>query len=161
MKNTQPLSFSVNGEPKEFLVAPDEKLLALLRRKGLTGTKHGCGTGACGSCTVIMDGKSVYACLLYAFQAEGRAIETIEGVGDFDHPHPLQTALVEEGAVQCGFCIPGIVLSAKALLAEIPTPTDEELKVYMDGNLCRCTGYEKIEVALHKVIAAGSCGGAK
>lgn len=161
MKNTRHLSFSVNGELKEFLVAPDEKLLDLLRREGLTGTKHGCGTGSCGSCTVIMDGKTIYSCILYAFQAEGRAIETIEGVGDFDNPHPLQTALVEEGAVQCGFCIPGIVLSAKALLAEIPKPTDAELKVYMDGNLCRCTGYEKIEVALHKVIAAGSCGGVK
>ena len=155
MKNTQHLKFSVNGEPKEFLVAPDEKLLDLLRREGLTGTKHGCGTGACGSCTVLMDGRTVYACLLYAFQAAGRAVETIEGVGDFDSPHPIQTALVEEGAVQCGFCIPGIVLSAKALLDENPHPTDAELKVYMDGNLCRCTGYEKIEVALHKVIAAG------
>jgi carbon-monoxide dehydrogenase small subunit len=155
MKNTQLIRFALNGEPKEFLVAPDEKLLDLLRREGWTGTKHGCGTGSCGSCTVILDGRVVYGCLLYAFQAEGRAVETIEGVGDFDHPHPIQTALVEEGAVQCGFCIPGIVLAAKALLAENPQPTDAELKVHMDGNLCRCTGYEKIEVALHKVIAAG------
>jgi aerobic carbon-monoxide dehydrogenase small subunit len=155
MKNKNHLSCSVNGEPREFLVAPDEKLLDLLRREGLTGTKHGCGTGSCGSCTVILDGRIVYACLLYAFQAQGRAIETIEGVGDFDQPHPIQQALVEEGAVQCGFCIPGIVLAAKALLAEKPKPTDAELKIHMDGNLCRCTGYEKIEVALHKVIAAG------
>jgi carbon-monoxide dehydrogenase small subunit len=155
MKNRQHISFSVNGELKEFLVAPDEKLLDLLRREGLTGTKHGCGTGACGSCTVLLDGQVVYSCLLYAFQAEGRAVETIEGVGDFDAPHPIQKALVEEGAVQCGFCIPGIVLAAKALLADNPQPTDAELKIHMDGNLCRCTGYEKIEVALHKVIAAG------
>jgi carbon-monoxide dehydrogenase small subunit len=155
MKNRHHVCFSVNGEPREFLVAPDEKLLDLLRREGLTGTKQGCGTGSCGSCTVIMDGKIVYACLLYAFQAEGRAVETIEGVGDFDRPHPIQTALVEGGAVQCGFCTPGIVLAAKALLAENPHPTDEELKLRMDGNLCRCTGYEKIEAALHKVIAAG------
>jgi len=155
MKQRQPISFSVNGQPKEFLVAPDEKLLDLLRRHGLTGTKYGCGGAACGSCTVLMDGRIVYSCTLFAFQADGKAIETIEGVGDFDAPHPIQKALVEEGAVQCGFCIPGIVLAAKALLDENPTPTDEQLKVHMDGNLCRCTGYEKIEVALHKVIAAG------
>lgn len=155
MKNRHHLHFVLNGEPKEFLVAPDEKLLELLRREGYRGAKHGCGTGSCGSCTVIMDGQIVYACLLYAFQAEGRAVETIEGVGDFGSPHPIQQALVNEGAVQCGFCIPGIVLAAKALLAENPKPTDEELKIHLDGNLCRCTGYEKIEVALHKVIAAG------
>jgi carbon-monoxide dehydrogenase small subunit len=155
MNKTQHLSFTLNGEPREFLAAPDEKLLDLLRREGLTGTKHGCGTGACGSCTVLLDGRVVYGCLLFAFQASGRTVETIEGVGDFDSPHPIQKALVEEGAVQCGFCIPGIVLAAKALLDENPKPTDAELKVHMDGNLCRCTGYEKIEVALHKVIAAG------
>ena len=156
MKNRHHVCFSVNGEPREFLVAPDEKLLDLLRREGLTGTKQGCGTGSCGSCTVIMDGKIVYACLLYAFQAEGRAVENHRGgSATSTGPIPSRTALVEGGAVQCGFCTPGIVLAAKALLAGNPHPTDEELKLRMDGNLCRCTGYEKIEAALHKVIAAG------
>lgn len=155
MKTAHSVRFKLNGEPREFLVAADEKLLELLRREGFTGTKHGCGAASCGSCTVLLDGQPVYGCTLFAFQAEGRSVETIEGVGDFDHPHPIQKALVEEGAVQCGFCIPGIVLAAKSLLAENPQPTDEELKIHLDGNLCRCTGYEKIESALHKVIAAG------
>ena len=155
MKPLHEIRFTLNGEPREFLVSPDDKLLEVLRREGLTGAKHGCGTGSCGACTVILDGRAVYACLLYAFQAEGRSVETIEGAGDFDHPHPIQKALVEAGAVQCGFCTPGMVLSAKALLAGNPHPSDEELKVHMDGNLCRCTGYEKIEAALRRVIAAG------
>jgi len=155
MKPLHEIRLTLNGEPREFLVAPDDKLLEVLRREGLTGAKHGCGTGSCGACTVILDGRAVYACLLYAFQAEGRSVETIEGAGDFDHPHPIQKALVEAGAVQCGFCTPGMVLSAKALLAGNPHPSDEELKVHMDGNLCRCTGYEKIEAALRKVIAEG------
>ncbi|HNX31243.1 MAG TPA: (2Fe-2S)-binding protein [Holophaga sp.] len=155
MKPLHEIRFTLNGEPREFLVSPDDKLLEVLRREGLTGAKHGCGTGSCGACTVILDGRAVYACLLYAFQAEGRSVETIEGIGGFDHPHPIQKALVEGGAVQCGFCTPGMVLSAKALLAGNPHPSDEELKVHMDGNLCRCTGYEKIEAALRRVIAAG------
>ncbi len=155
MASKQPITLTINGQEREFLVSPDDKLLEVLRREGYTGTKQGCNSGSCGACTVILDGKIVYACLLYAFQAHGRSVATIEGMGDFDNPHPIQKALVEEGAVQCGFCIPGIILAAKSLLDVNPKPTDEELKVHLDGNLCRCTGYEKIETALHKVIAAG------
>ncbi|OGV46189.1 MAG: hypothetical protein A2X46_12445 [Lentisphaerae bacterium GWF2_57_35] len=155
------MRFLLNGEPKEFQASANEKLLTVLRREGVKGPKHGCGEATCGACTVLLDGQAVYACILYAFQAAGREVTTIEAVGDFDRPHPFQTALVEEGAVQCGFCIPGMILSAKALLDENPTPSDEDIKMHMDGNLCRCTGYEKIEAALHKVIARNAKGGAR
>ena len=150
------ICITINGQQKEFDVDADEKLLDLLRDHGYTGAKRGCGEGTCGSCTVIMDGRAVYACILYAFQAHNRDIQTIEGVGDFEQPHPFQQALVDEGAVQCGFCIPGMVLSAKALLDMDVSPDEETMKTYMDGNLCRCTGYEKIEAALRKVIAEGA-----
>ena len=155
MSDKQRISITLNGTPRTFKIAADEKLLDVLRREGCLGPKRGCGEATCGACTVLLDGKAVYACILYAFQADGRDLQTIEGVGDFDHPHPLQTALVEEGAVQCGFCIPGIILSAKALLDKNPRPSDDDIKRHLDGNLCRCTGYEKIESALHKVIARG------
>ncbi len=159
MSGKHKIQIKLNGEDREFKVSADDKLLEVLRREGLKGPKHGCGEATCGSCTVILDGSAVYSCILYAFQADGREVWTIEGVGDFEHPHPFQTALVEEGAVQCGFCIPGMILSAKALLDKNPKPGAEEIKVHMDGNLCRCTGYEKIEAALRKVIARGSRGG--
>ena len=161
MSGKQRIKFTLNGEPKELKVGADEKLLDVLRREGLKGAKHGCGEATCGACTVLLDGRVVYACILYAFQADGREVVTIEGVGDFDKPHPFQTALVEEGAVQCGFCIPGMVLAAKALLDRDPKPDDETVRTYLDGNLCRCTGYEKIETALRKVITAQARGGAK
>jgi len=151
------MTITLNGEQKTFETTADEKLLDLLRRSGYTGTKAGCHEGACGACTVILDGRAVYACLLYAFQADGREVQTIEGAGSFGEPHPVQQALVEEGAVQCGFCTPGMVLSAKALLDETPRPDSETIREHMDGNLCRCTGYEKIRVAVEKVAAsAGS-----
>ncbi|MFH0878826.1 MAG: (2Fe-2S)-binding protein [Lentisphaerota bacterium] len=159
MSHKQRIGFILNGQPREFKVSPDEKLLDLLRREGFLGPKRGCGEATCGACTVLLDNKAVYGCILYAFQADGHEVETIEGVGDFDNPHPFQKALVEEGAVQCGFCIPGIILAAKALMDEIPKPTEQDIKLHMDGNLCRCTGYEKIESALRKVIAQGSRGG--
>jgi aerobic carbon-monoxide dehydrogenase small subunit len=132
MASKQHVNIKVNGQDREFLVDPSDKLLEVLRREGYSGTKRGCNAGACGSCTVIMDGKIVYSCLLFAFQAHGRSVQTIESMGDFDHPHPLQTALVEEGAVQCGFCIPGIILAAKNLLDHNPAPSDEDLKVHLD-----------------------------
>jgi aerobic-type carbon monoxide dehydrogenase small subunit (CoxS/CutS family) len=160
MSGSKHITFSINGERREFEIAPDEKLLDLLRREGLTSVKHGCGEASCGACTVLVDGKAVYSCILYAFQAAGRDVWTVEGLGDFDRPYPLQEALVEEGAVQCGFCIPGMVLSAKAMLDEKPDPTDEEIREFMDGNLCRCTGYEKIWSAIRKVAASGGKGGA-
>ena len=163
MGETKRITLRLNGEAKQFEIRPDEMLLDLLRREGYTGTKHGCGEATCGSCTVIMDGRAVYACILYAFQAQGRDIRTIEGEGDFDNPTPLQQALVDEGAVQCGFCIPGMVMAAKALMDADPDPDDGKIREYMDGNLCRCTGYEKIWDALRRVIdgnSSGSKGGA-
>ncbi|MBI5745183.1 MAG: (2Fe-2S)-binding protein [Elusimicrobia bacterium] len=150
--HTCSVSFSINGEKKTFATRPDEKLLDLLRREGYKGTKYGCGQGTCGACTVIMDGRAVYACLLYAMQAEGRKVRTIESMGTYDKPAAIQVELVAAGAVQCGYCIPGIIMSATALMETEKDITDEVAKEYMDGNLCRCTGYEKIWVALRRTI---------
>lgn len=146
------VSFTLNGERKTFATEPDEKLLDLLRREGYRGTKYGCGQGTCGACTVLMDGRAVYACLLYAMQAEGRSIRTIESAGTFDKPNEFQRELIAAGAVQCGYCIPGIVMSATALMENENDFPDEIVREYMDGNLCRCTGYEKIWVALRRVL---------
>ena len=150
MKKT--ISCKVNGENRIFEITPNESLLDLLRRSNLIGAKRGCDDGACGSCSVIMEGKSINACITFAFQLQGRSLETIEGIGDFDNPHPLQSALVEAGGCQCGFCIPGFVMSVKALLDEIPNPDRDQLEENLDGNFCRCTGYEKIEDAIHMTI---------
>lgn len=151
-KTTHNVTFTVNGEKKTFATRPDEKLLALLRREGYRGTKYGCGQGTCGACTVLLDGRATYACLLYAMQAEGREVRTIESVGTFDNPGEFQKELVAAGAVQCGYCIPGMVMSATALMESEKIFEDEIVKEYMDGNLCRCTGYEKIWVALRKTL---------
>lgn len=151
MNGTKTISFTLNGVKKEFAIAPDERLVKLLRRSGYTGTKEGCDEGTCGACTVIVDGRAVFSCIMPAFLVHGRTVETIEGVGDFDRPHPIQQALADAGAVQCGYCTPGLVMSAKALLDQKPDATDEDLRTHMDGNLCRCTGYEKIWVALRSV----------
>ena len=151
MSAQKQISFTINGERKTFAISPDEKLVKLLRRAGYAGVKEGCDEGTCGACTVIMDGRTVFSCILPAFMADGRTIQSIESAGTFEKPHPFQQALVEEGAVQCGYCIPGMVMSAKALLDEIPQPTDDDIRVHMDGNLCRCTGYEKIWSALRRV----------
>ncbi len=151
-KNPNTVSFTLNGERKTFITEPDEKLLALLRREGYKGAKFGCGQGTCGSCTVLMDGRAVYACLLFAMQAEGREIRTIESVGTFDRPSEFQKELIEGGAVQCGYCIPGMVMSAEALMATETVFDDDIVREYMDGNLCRCTGYEKIWAALRRVL---------
>ncbi|MEJ2746037.1 MAG: (2Fe-2S)-binding protein [bacterium] len=147
------ISFTLNGATVEFEIDPNERLLDLLRRNGYKGAKDGCQAGACGACTVIMDGKAVSSCLLFAFQADGREVTTIEGLGNGSEPHEIQEALVSAGAVQCGYCIPGIVLSAKAMFDENPTPDDETIRMHMDGNLCRCTGYEKIWDAMRTVSA--------
>jgi len=152
--NRKKISFILNGTHKEFEVDPNERLLALLRRNGYKGTKYGCLEGACGTCTVIMDGKAVDSCLVFAFHAQGREIVTIEGLGWGSEPNEIQKALIDEGAVQCGYCTPGMVLSAKAMFDENPTPDDETIKVQMDGNLCRCTGYEKIWSAMKKISAS-------
>lgn len=135
----------VNGEWKTALVEPQTTLLDLLRETwGLTGAKRGCDEGDCGACTVLLDGQPVNACLVLAVRVSGRKVTTIEGLGDEEHPHPLQTAFVQHGALQCGYCGPGMLLSAKALLDENPSPTEAEIRQALSGNLCRCTGYSKI-----------------
>lgn len=145
------IDFSVNQKKYKIEVDAEERLIDVLRNKlGLMGTKEGCGEGECGACTVIMDGKTVNSCLVLAGQIEGREITTIEGVGTGWHPHPIQKAFVEEGAVQCGYCTPGMVLAAKTLLDDNPSPSDKEIAVAMSGNLCRCTGYEKILQAVRR-----------
>ena len=147
------ITLTLNGEQKSFEVAPNEMLVKVLRKAGYAGVKEGCDEGTCGACTVIMDGKSVFSCITYAVLADGRDIRTIEGVGDFDKPHPLQEALVRNGAVQCGYCILGMIMSATALMDEIAEPSDDDIRTYLDGNLCRCTGYEKIWDAMREVIS--------
>lgn len=144
-----PIKLTINGEIYELLVEPNELLLDVLRnRLDLTGTKEGCGTGDCGACTVIVDGKSVNSCLMLAIEADGKEILTIEGLAKNGELDPIQKAFVNEGAIQCGFCTPGVVLSAKSLLDENPHPTEEEIKIWIAGNLCRCTGYVKIIKAI-------------
>ena len=145
------VEITVNGEQKKALVSPETTLLDLLRETwGLTGTKKGCNEGDCGACTVLLDGKPVNACLVLAVRADGRRVITIEGLGDREHPHPLQAAFVEHAALQCGFCGPGMLLSAKALLDENPDPTEAEVRQALSGNLCRCTGYAKIIEAVQR-----------
>ena len=151
-KNPNTVSFTLNGERKTFITEPNEKLLALLRREGYKGTKYGCGQGTCGACTVLMDGRAIYSCLLFAMQAEGRDVRTIESIGTHEKPSEFQQELIDGGAVQCGFCIPGMIMSAEALMKTETVLPDDVVREYMDGNLCRCTGYEKIWAALRKVL---------
>ena len=139
------IRLKINGLALELEVKPWATLLDTLREDlGLTGTKEGCGQGECGACTVLMDGKPVNACLILAMEAEGKEIVTIEGLATGDELHPIQQAFVDRGGMQCGFCTPGMILSAKALLDENPDPTDEEIRKGLEGNFCRCTGYTKI-----------------
>jgi carbon-monoxide dehydrogenase small subunit len=151
------LNCTVNGEERSVLADPRDTLLDLLRdRLGLTGAKEGCGNGNCGTCTVLMDGAPVNACLVLALEAPGRDIITIEGLAAAGELHPLQQALVQHGGTQCGFCTPGIVLSAKALLDETPRPSEAEIRRAIAGNLCRCTGYGKIVEAIAAVAAVAA-----
>lgn len=144
----------VNGEAVELLVSPNRTLLDVLRKDlELTGTKRGCEQGACGACTVLIDGQPFRSCLTLAVEVQGRSIETIEGLRQEEILHPVQEAFVSEGAVQCGFCTPGMVMTAKALLEENPNPTEEEITTAISGNLCRCTGYYKIKRAIVKAAA--------
>lgn len=139
------ITLTVNGVARDLLTAPNRTLLQLLREDlKLTGTKHGCGEGDCGSCTVLMDGKPVNSCLVLAVQADGRSITTIEGLAEGPKLHPIQQAFVDKGAIQCGFCSPGMILSAKALLERKKRPNRDEIRQALSGNLCRCTGYQKI-----------------
>ena len=141
----QRVTLNVNGESREALVASHKTLLEVLREDlGLTGTKHGCELGECGTCTVLLDGEPILSCLALPLETEGRRIATVEGMADGGHLHPLQQAFAELGAAQCGYCTPGILLTASALLAERPSPTRQDVKEALAGNLCRCTGYTKI-----------------
>jgi carbon-monoxide dehydrogenase small subunit len=149
------LRASVNGEEVDLLCEPRETLLEVLRdRLGLTGAKEGCGNGNCGACNVILDGRVVNSCLVLAGEAEGRSVETIEGLQGPEGLHPLQRAFLEHAALQCGVCTPGFIIAAKALLDRHPRPTEAEARFWLAGNLCRCTGYDKIiravlDAALH------------
>ena len=150
----QVLTCTVNDEPVEVLVQPYVTLLDALREDlGLTGPKEGCGTGDCGACTVHVDGKVVASCLMLAMQARGRRVRTIEGLGGADALHPLQDAFVRHGVPQCGFCIPGVLMAAAALLDEKPRPSEEDIRYGIAGNLCRCTGYTKMVTAITEAAA--------
>jgi len=149
------LACTVNGEERTVLADTRDTLLELLRdRIGLTGTKEGCGNGNCGTCTVLVDGAAVCACLMLALEAPGRDIVTIEGIANGGGLHPIQQALVDLNGTQCGFCTPGIVLSAKALLDANPAPTEPDIRHAIAGNLCRCTGYGKIVEAIAAAAAS-------
>ena len=151
------LRCTVNDDPVEVLVQPYVTLLDALREDlGLTGPKEGCGTGDCGACTVHLDGKPVASCLMLAMQARGRSVRTIEGLGRPNALTALQDTFVRKGVPQCGFCIPGVLMAAAALLAENPRPSDEEIRYGIAGNLCRCTGYTTMVAAIAETAAAAS-----
>lgn len=139
------VSTTINGEPEEFLCEPDETMLDALRNTlGLTGSKEGCGSGDCGACSITLDGTLVCSCLMLAAEADGAEITTIEGMAAGETLHPLQQNFLEMAALQCGICTPGVLIAAKALLDENPDPTETEVRFWLAGNLCRCTGYDKI-----------------
>jgi carbon-monoxide dehydrogenase small subunit len=139
------VSTTINGDAVEYLCQPDETQLEVLRdRLGLTGAKEGCVTGDCGACSVILDGRLVCSCLVLGAEAEGRQVETVEGMAHGEQLHPLQQKFLEHAALQCGICTPGFLIAAKDLLAKNPDPTEEEIRFGLAGNLCRCTGYDKI-----------------
>ena len=143
------ITCTINGRERNLAVEATELLVDTLRlRLGLTGTKKACGTGDCGACTVIVDGEAVRSCILLTASMHGKSITTIEGLGDVSHLHPIQQAFIDAGAVQCGYCTPGMILTAKALLDRQPHPTPEQIREAISGNLCRCTGYVKIEAAI-------------
>jgi carbon-monoxide dehydrogenase small subunit len=147
---------TLNGEERVADVRPLSSLLTALRDDfGLPGAKNACEQGECGSCSVLLEGELVCACLVLAAQADGRAVETVEGLGTEEAPHPVQTAFVETGAVQCGYCTPGFVVAAADLLARVPDPTDGEIREALSGNLCRCTGYTTIVEAVRRVAREG------
>jgi carbon-monoxide dehydrogenase small subunit len=153
MKNIH-VSTTINGDPTEFICGPDESLLDVLRnRLGLTGAKEGCGTGDCGACSVTVNGRLVCSCLVLGAEAEAAEVETIEGMANGEKLHPLQQHFIDGAALQCGVCTPGILVAAKALLEKNPNPTDTEVRYWLAGNLCRCTGYDKIIKAVQSAAA--------
>ncbi len=153
----QDIEIKVNGRPMRTTVAVDETLVDVLRQRlGVVEVKNGCGQGDCGACTVLLDGEAVNSCLTLAVQADGRQVTTTRGLGTAEDPHPLQTAFIEHGAVQCGFCSSGMILSAASLLQQNAAPTRDEIREGISGNLCRCTGYTKIVDAIDEAAKAGS-----
>jgi carbon-monoxide dehydrogenase small subunit len=148
----QKINLTINGEKYEILVEPWQPLVDIIREEiGLTGTKKGCGTGDCGACTIILDGKAVCSCLILGVEVDGKEILTIEGLKLGEKLHPIQEAFVHFGAIQCGFCTPGMIMAAKSLLDHHPHPTEDQVKIGISGNLCRCTGYKKIIEAILNV----------
>ncbi len=146
------IAFTVNGEPQEILVQPWQTLLDALRDElGLTGTKEGCGNGNCGACTVMLNGRAIDSCCMFAAEVEGQEVITIEGLAQNGKLDPLQEAFISHGALQCGFCTPGFLISARAFLNVKPHPTEREIRLAIAGNLCRCTGYDKIVRAIQAV----------
>ncbi len=151
---TIPVETTINGDSAEFLCHADESLLDVLRdRLGMTGSKEGCGTGDCGACSVMLNGRVMCSCLVLGVETQGAEIETIEGMAKGEELHPLQRVFLEEAALQCGVCTPGILVAAKALLEKNPDPTDTEVRYWLAGNLCRCTGYDKIIKAVQTAAA--------
>jgi carbon-monoxide dehydrogenase small subunit len=145
MAKRRVVSTTINGRPVEFLCQPRQTLLEVLRDTlGLTGAKEGCANGNCGACTVLLDGRPVDSCLVLAVEVEGASLQTIEGVAAVDGLDPIQQAFLENAALQCGICTPGFIMSCKSLLDEHPQPTEHDVRFYLAGNLCRCTGYDKI-----------------
>ena len=154
MRRSVQLALTVNGEPAEASVAPYKTLLEVLREDlGLTGTKHGCELGECGACAVLVDGEPQLSCLTLALDCEGRSIQTIEGLARGPNLHPLQAAFADFGGSQCGYCTPGVIMTAKALLDRNPNPSREEIRQATAGNLCRCTGYQQITEAIEDAAA--------
>lgn len=148
------ISATINGDPVEFLCDPRETLLDVLRdRLGLTGSKEGCGTGDCGACSITLDGRLVCSCLVLGVEAEGKTVNTIEGVATGGQLHVLQEKIIEHAGLQCGICTPGIIVAAKALLEKNADPTETEIRYWLAGNLCRCTGYDKIIRAVQDAAA--------
>ena len=154
------LKLKLNGAPRVFQIKPGELLLETLRRHGLHSVKSGCGEGDCGACAVLVNGRPRNACLIFAASVEGAEVTTAEGLGNPTHPHPLQQAFVDAGATQCGYCNPGSLMAAKALLDRNPDPSEDDVKEALDGNLCRCTGYvkriEAVLLAAKRTRAAGT-----
>jgi aerobic-type carbon monoxide dehydrogenase small subunit (CoxS/CutS family) len=150
-------TLNVNGQTREVTADPDRSLLDVLREDlGLTGTKYGCGEGQCRACTVLIDGRSASSCLTRASQAAGKEITTIEGLADGDRLHPVQEAFLEVGAMQCGYCTPGMILDTVSLLEKNPNPNDEQIVEALNGHICRCCGYPKIVAAVHRVAEGGA-----
>lgn len=152
-----PVSFHVNGEPQEILVQPWQTLLSALRDElGLTGTKEGCGNGNCGACTVLVNGRTVNSCCMLAAEAQDLELVTVEGLAQEGTLDPLQESFIDHGALQCGFCTPGLLVSSRALLNQNPSPTEHEIRTAIAGNLCRCTGYDKVVRAIQAAAQKGT-----